>query len=289
MTGRKRVKEDKKDRWTRLSEKSTVISTYLTGISVVISCIAVLIAVIALFITMMQLDAVINRLLPNTYSIIETSEGRLFGTADIESPIIASETAGWSSAQLRGPLDRPTFTLQRPADYIVFNSMLGNPAVLNGSGDERDFVLLSPNRDIHNLTNELIITCDGQEVYIAAFIHNNQSSRYNAVTGPAQNVHISFEIPSGPIVSGGRNVMPIIGTISSVSANPIGVWDNATVVASQPFSIVPIEDTAQFAQVGQPIRAIANPAVDGGTNLGDIFGCTEYQGWVTFRVRIEFE
>lgn|GEM_PF-3600743 len=195
-------------------------------------------------------------------------------------------------ALIWGPMDRPTFTLDRPASYIVFNSMLDNPAVFNDSGDERDFVLVSESRNSDDLTNELAVV-DGQEVYVVAFVHNNQNPDFNAVTGPAQNVHISFDISGESILSDGRNVMPVIGFISSVSANPRSVWATAILTAEQPFRISYVENSALWAYDHvngmRFVREITNPTVGNGANLGDIYGGVDFHGLATFRVSVEFD
>lgn len=194
-------------------------------------------------------------------------------------------TADWTSDQLRGPMDRPTFTLQNPAPYITFNSMLGAPAVLNGTGDERDFVLLATDRNDISTITERVVVENGQEVYVLAFVHNNARADLNLI---ARNVTASFEIPETSILSGGMHILPVFGHISATNANPVNVWDSARFVAAQPFTVEYVPDTAQFAQVGGIITELENPTAVGGVSLGDIPGCTEYQGWVTFLVRVEF-
>jgi len=196
---------------------------------------------------------------------------------------------GWTSDQLRGPMDRPTFTLENPAPYITFNSMLGAPAVLNGTGDERDFVMLASNRNDTSTIRDTMHVTDGQEVYVMAFVHNNLNPNLNASVGPARNVHVNFDISGRSVLSGGQHVLPVIGYVNSASANPASVWDSTRFTANQPFSVSYVENSAQFAQAGRSPRAIGNPTVGQGANLGDIYGCTEHHGWVTFRVRINFD
>ena len=66
-------------------------------------------------------------------SLIRRAPKRLFAAVAVIAAaiIVPAAVLAW------GP-DRPTFTIEQPANYVTFNSITNNPV----HGDERNFVLL---------------------------------------------------------------------------------------------------------------------------------------------------
>lgn len=192
--------------------------------------------------------------------------------------------------------DRPTFTMEEPATYVTFNSITNNPAVLNSSGDERDFVQISSadiaNVDnIHTYTNrQMVDDKDGQEIWALAYIHNNAAENLNLT---AKDVIMRFDISKKSEYDSGRYVLPVTGYISSSNANPASVYDDALLTADKSFSISYVQDSAKWAPVdpgaGIAAKPLSDPTADGGALIGDIKGGSRYAGWITFKVKINFD
>ena len=196
---------------------------------------------------------------------------------DCDSP--NPPVSGW------GP-SRPTFTLENPAPYNTFNSMTNNPAVMNGTGDERDFVKVATDRGNTSTITESLTVTDGQEAYVLAYVHNNAAPHLSMV---AQNVMAKFDTNRNAEFINGQYVLPVTGWINSASASPASVWDSAQFTADKPFSISYVENSAQWAQYGQAVKTISNPTVGNGASIGSVQGCTQYSGWVTFKVKINYD
>jgi uncharacterized repeat protein (TIGR01451 family) len=81
----------------------------------------------------------------------------------------------------------------------------------------------------------------------------------------------------------------VIGYVNSGNAKPRSVWAGARLTANAPFTISYVENSARWAQTDQGSIPIGDPTAQGGVNLGYIPGGTQYAGWVTFRVKINFD
>ncbi|MCL1995128.1 MAG: hypothetical protein FWG63_02890 [Defluviitaleaceae bacterium] len=197
--------------------------------------------------------------------------------------------------QIWGP-SRETFALQNPAPYATFNSMENRTdgtlfgSTFGSGNDERDFVKLATDRGNPSTIVENMTVANGQEVYVLAFVHNNASPNSNLV---AEDVYINFNISGRSRADAdGRQLLSIFGFINSSNANPPSIWDNATLIAEQPFILSYVEGTAQWAGRGigdiPQVYELSNPTLESGAKLHDINPCNQYEGWVTFRVRVEY-
>ena len=79
-----------------------------------------------------------------------------------------------------GP-NRNTYTVAKPADHIVFNSIVDNPTL---GGNEQDFVGI---REVgtSNAWSNSVQAKPGKEYYVRMYVHNNAASNLKLV---AQNV-----------------------------------------------------------------------------------------------------
>ena len=87
-----------------------------------------------------------------------------------------------------GP-SRPSFTIEKPADYITFNSITNNPVI---GGDEKDFVGIREVGSNANWTNNMKVQ-NGKEYYVRIYVHNNAASNLNLV---AENVVAKLNVPT---------------------------------------------------------------------------------------------
>jgi len=76
-----------------------------------------------------------------------------------------------------GPANRPTFTSQNPADYVVFNAITNNPK----HGDERNSVLIRE-AGVGQYVNEIKLQ-PGKEYEVYSYFHNNAKSSLNTGEG----------------------------------------------------------------------------------------------------------
>ncbi len=193
------------------------------------------------------------------------------------------------NASAWGPSDRPTFTMQEPATYAVFNSITDNSAV----GDERDFVRVEEKNSGRAYANNIEIEAGKQyEVYI--YYHNDASKTFNDrahnYAGVARDVRVSSIFPL-ELTAGEKGT--ISGTIMASNTNPTSVWDEAYVTAKEDTTLHYVEGSAKiynnwgvngsvlstnlFSEMGTFI---------GLNNLdGVILGCDEYSGQIVYTIQ----
>lgn len=187
-----------------------------------------------------------------------------------------------------GP-ERPTYTMNQPADHAVFNSITDNPVV----GDERDFVRIVEKGTKNEYVSELNIEAGKQyEVYI--YYHNDASATYNDrehnYIGGARETKMSssfpFELAKG-------EVGMITGRISSTTTNPEAVWDEAYIIANQAITLHYIEGSAKIYNNWPVSGTVLSTRLfsSEGTYIGlveldgVIPGCDAYSGAVTYTIQ----
>lgn len=191
-----------------------------------------------------------------------------------------------------GP-DRPTFTIEKPASYVTFNSITNNPK----HGDERNFV------QIRNFTDngkfgENVDLVPGKEYEISVYYHNNAADNLNSAErdykGIAHNARMKVQMPA--TVAAGQNAR-VTGTISADNAKPVSVWDEAygknTSNGAVALRYVPnsAKVTSKGAVNGQTLdlnQLAGNGALLGYGKLdGKLPGCFKYAGYVTYRFKVD--
>ena len=133
-----------------------------------------------------------------------------------------------------GP-DRPTFTVQNPADHITFNAITNNPDY----GDERNFVRIKDASDMSagNWKDELTVQ-PGKEYLVQMYVHNNAASSLNLV---AQNTRVMANVPN----TTGKKVQ-IDGFITADNATPNRVWDQAIFNSDRNFNLTYVNGSTKF-------------------------------------------
>lgn len=188
-----------------------------------------------------------------------------------------------------GPASRPTFTYDKPADYVTFNSMTGTPHY----GDERNFVRVKEATGANNTYKDNFELQPGKEYTAMVYYHNNAKSSLNqSGVGVAKDTTMRIQMPG--VVKNGQDAR-ITGLVTASNANPATVWDEAYGKASK-------GDVA-LRYVQNSATIYSNGAVDGkklpnelfttGTKLGYnqldgvLPGCNEYAGYVTFNFKVD--
>ncbi len=179
-----------------------------------------------------------------------------------------------------GP-DRPTYTIENPANHVTFNSITNNP----NYGDERNFVTIkdATNTNAGGWTDDITVQ-NGKEYYVRMYVHNNAADDLDLV---AHNVTAKFNIPD---YSAKR--IQIDGYLSSTNASPTEIWDQAVFSSANNFSLDYIEGSASLTtNVFTSGTALSDNVVSTGALIGydqlngEIPGCFQYTALVIFKVK----
>ena len=177
---------------------------------------------------------------------------------------------------------RPSFTIEKPADYITFNSITNNPVI---GGDEKDFVGIREVGSNAKWTNNMKVQ-NGKEYYVRMYVHNNAASNLNLV---AENVVAKLNVPT----TTAKNVT-VQGQISASHAKPNTVWDEATFSSDNDFNLAYVAGSALFENNGMGTTKLPDSIVNNtGATLGyskldgKIPGCFQYAGYVTVKVKAQ--
>ena len=177
---------------------------------------------------------------------------------------------------------RPSFTIEKPADYITFNSITNNPVI---GGDEKDFVGIREVGSNAKWTNNMKVQ-NGKEYYVRMYVHNNAASNLNLV---AENVVAKLNVPTTTV----KNVT-VQGQISASNAKPNTVWDEATFSSDNDFNLAYVAGSALFENNGMGTTKLPDSIVNNtGAKLGydkldgKIPGCFQYAGYVTVKVKAQ--
>jgi uncharacterized repeat protein (TIGR01451 family) len=205
--------------------------------------------------------------------------------------VAATVTAGTIVVVAAGNSGRPTFTMANPADYVVFNSIIDNEI-----GDERTFVAASPwtgnNKD--NVYTDDTQVEDGKEYVVRMYVHNNAKSSLGLV---ANNVRAYVNLPTNTATS-----IEVHGKIYSSNAKPTEVSDGTRFVSKngKKFNLAYVDGSASYSNIDKngnkrTFKLTTDLFTKTGSLLGydkmdgNIPGCNEYSGYLTFHVKAQFE
>lgn len=222
----------------------------------------------------------IQSLIHKTATSLKTVRGAVITAAVIGVGLLGANALAY------GP-ERPTFTGEKPADYVTFNSITNNP----NHGDERNFVLI---REAGKGTyGDAIKLQPGKEYEVYSYFHNNAKSSLNASgEGIARNVRMSAQVPS-VVQKGERGI--VSSSITADNAKPKKVWDEAYITT---------DSTVAVSYVPNSAKVYSNGKIDGqgissslfstnGTFLGFdslnglLPGCNEYAGYVIYKLKVD--
>lgn len=210
-------------------------------------------------------------------NIIQSIPVRVSMTLTILGLIVAGGGAAFAS----GP-NRPTYTVEQPADHITFNSITNNPH----HGDERNFVQVkvATNNERGGWTDTLKVE-HGKEYYVRVLVHNNAADNLNLV---AKNTRVTATVPNTT-----SNSIQIDGAITADNANPQRVWDHAVMTSDKKFNIAYVNGSASlYNNVFTQGTKVADSIVTNSGALlgydkldGNLPGCFKYSGFVIFKVK----
>ena len=132
-----------------------------------------------------------------------------------------------------GP-DREVFTIENPAPYITFNSIVDNP----NHGDERNYFRVRPaNRSLWDEANlngwrDIIILKEGEDYEAKIYVENSASDNLNLI---AENTRVMMNLPIGQYTYGRQ--FQVNAFISSSNSSPEEIWDNIVLKADEEFHV----------------------------------------------------
>lgn len=185
-----------------------------------------------------------------------------------------------------GP-DRETFTIQKPASFITFNSITNNPK----QGDERGFLRVKESTAPDSAFGDKVSLVPGKEYTVYVYYHNNAAENYNLV---ALNTYAKVEIPS--VVKKGSDGTKSVGYVGASNAKPTQVWDDIEFAnkTNADIALRYIPGSATIHNFGATNGAkISDQIVGTGAPLGynslngELPGCNQYAGYVIFNVKAE--
>lgn len=186
-----------------------------------------------------------------------------------------------------GP-ERPTYTIEQPADHITFNSITNNP----NHGDERNFVWIKEKGTSQWQDSEINVE-PGKTYTVRMYVHNNAHQDLNLV---ANNTRLKANVPT----TTGTQVQ-IDGFITADNASPREVWDDVVLKSDKRFNI------AYAGYNGGAPRYFNNVNPSNGFELsnsivtsegaligyenmdGNVPGCFKYDGIALFDIKVQGE
>jgi uncharacterized repeat protein (TIGR01451 family) len=226
-----------------------------------------------------------------TWEVMRRSARHILPVAVLSvSAVFGLNTNDVSAASKAWGPERTTYTWEKPADHVTFNSITNNPSI----GDERNFVRLKKvgTDDKYRDSVDLEV---GAEYEVAIWFHNDASASLNdSGKGLATNVRLFMDQPN--VVKKGQ-AGEIKGTIHSAEGDPKEVWDTAYVHTNSTVLLRYVANSATIHNNGSANGQILNSDAlfgESGAYLaystnhwGVVPGCNEYAGYVTYRFKVD--
>jgi opacity protein-like surface antigen len=177
---------------------------------------------------------------------------------------------------------RQTFTWNKPANFITFNSITDNPAI----GDERNFAQVRNISD-GRLADQMSVR-DGQEIVLQVYFNNNAGANLKL---KANNTRVRIVLPS----AAAKNAT-ITGYITADNAKPASVSDAVSLTSDTAFSLNYEKGSAQIWNNALRGASLSDAIVSSdGAQIGYdkidglIQGGPQYSGYVTIKVRVSVQ
>ncbi|MDZ4091738.1 MAG: hypothetical protein U1D68_11095 [Arthrobacter sp.] len=165
----------------------------------------------------------------------------------LPTPPVGGYLGGW------GPV-RETYTMQRPADHLVINSITDQ----NAHGDERNFVQIKRATEPVTRYVEAVEARPGDRITVYAFVQNDMASNL-----PNSTVHgLTARLGRGQLPDGRLSV----GIVYD-GTNIESVWDGATVKVPEKGKLQFINGSLRFVTNHSPKGGFVLP--DGGFGVGE--------------------
>lgn len=198
-----------------------------------------------------------------------------------------------------GP-SRETFTMEKPADHVTFNSITDNPDV----GDERNFLRVRDadsqywqDGTTNGWTDTISNMEEGHTYTVRMYVHNNAAANLNL---EATGVRAHVNLPTSEDSWGKQ--YEINGYLYADNATPNEIWDNIVLKSDKEFHVKVVS-----AKYYNNIRTEKSNGFDLGDEVytakgkgtgallgyeqmdGKIPGCLEYSGYVLMKIQPVFK
>lgn len=190
-----------------------------------------------------------------------------------------------------GP-ERNTYTTEKPADRVTFNSITNNPA----HGDERNFLRVKEAGANNATYSDEVSLNAGKEYTVYLYYHNNAAAQLNASgVGVAKDAFARAEMPA--IVKNGTTPTKGMGYVGASNATPQQVYDDISFKNTTGGDIAlryvggstTIHNFGTTNGATMPDTILTGNGVKLGYNAldGTLNGCNEFAGYITFRVKAD--
>lgn len=198
-----------------------------------------------------------------------------------------------------GP-SRETFTMEKPADHVTFNSITDNPDV----GDERNFLRVRDadsqywqDGTTNGWTDTISNMEEGHTYTVRMYVHNNAAANLNL---EATGVRAHVNLPTSEDSWGKQ--YEVNGYLYADNATPNEIWDNIVLKSDKEFHVKVVS-----AKYYNNIRTEKSNGFDLGDEVytakgegtgallgyeqmdGKIPGCLEYSGYVLMKIQPVFK
>ncbi len=198
----------------------------------------------------------------------------------------AIATFGSIAALAWGP-ERQTYTIEKPADKVTFNSITNNP----NYGDERNFTIAKLTSEGTDKWRDVVEVSENAEYTIRVYVHNNAADNLKLT---AENTRVKASIPTTL-----SNQVTIQGQISASNATPQDIWDQVVFKSdSKKFNIAYVAGSTRYYNNVNPSEGfqLSDDIITNTGSLlgyekmdGKIPGCFQYSGIVTFKVKTQVQ
>lgn len=183
---------------------------------------------------------------------------------------------------------RTTFTMEKPATYVTFDSITDNPDV----GSELNFARVSEQGQ--KGWSDTATMQEGKTYVARLYVHNNMAA--NLANNVATNVRAGINMPTGANVWGKQ--FDVNSFISADNANPKKIWDDIILKSDKAFHVKIVSQ-----KYYNNVRTEKSNGFDLGNELftsqgaqlgynqmdGKIPGCLAYSGYVLVKFQPVFQ
>ena len=199
--------------------------------------------------------------------------------------------------QAWGP-NRDTYTIEKPADHVTFDSITNNP----NYGDERNFLRVRDadskywaSTSTNGWTDTITNMQEGHTYDVKLYVHNNAASNLNL---EATNVRAFINLPIKEDTFGYQ--FEINGFLTADNATPNKIWDNIVLKSDKAFHVKVVsqkyinnlktEAKGGFDLPDDVYKGDGTGALLGYEQMdGKIPGCYEYSGYVLLKIQPVFQ
>lgn len=205
---------------------------------------------------------------------------------------VVALTVGFTAAAGAWWPERPTYTIEKPADHVTFNSITNNP----NYGDERTFFDTKPmsNTSEGGFVDKQKVA-DGQEYLVRIYVHNNAADNLNGTNfdgpGVAKGAKARIYLPTAK-----ESALRANAYVNATNATPVEVSDTVDFYGDNKFSLSYVPGSAVMYTNAVPKGfSLSDNIVAGGASIGYkgadgvIPGCFQYTGIITIKVKVKMD